>query len=78
MWAITVLLLSRYFSPHTALNSSSEETTFPCRRHRYHRILNSVGVRDTSLPFRVHLCPSLEMLKARMSSRSGSPVLAAS
>ena len=29
MWAITVLLLSRYFSFQTASNSSSEETTSP-------------------------------------------------
>ena len=34
MWAMTVLLLSRYFSPHAASNSSSEDTTLPRRRQR--------------------------------------------
>ena len=29
IWAITVLLLSRHFSPHTASNNSSDDTTFP-------------------------------------------------
>ena len=49
MWAMTVLLFCRNFSPHTASNNSSEETTIPCRWQRYQRMENSIGVSCNSL-----------------------------
>ena len=67
MWAMTVLLFVRYFSPHTASKSSSEGTTVPCRSQRYHRMENSIGVSYSSFPNRRHLWLSLLMTRPRMS-----------
>ena len=39
-----------HFSPHTASNSTSEETTAPRCAHRYQRMSNSRGVKDSSRP----------------------------
>ena len=72
--AITVLLLlSRYFSPQTASNSSSEDTTRPLFSHRYHKIENSIGVRLTGLPYSVHLWLSLLMISPRTSYSAAGP-----
>ena len=54
--AITVLLLFRYFSFHTASNNSSEGTTFPWCSHKYHKIENSIGVSESSFPYKENLC----------------------
>ena len=68
--AMTVLLLSRYLSPHTASNSSSDDTTFPRRSHRYHKIENSIGVNDNSFPLKVHRWLSFSICRLRISYSS--------
>ena len=71
MWLITVLLESMNFSPHTASNSSSLETTWPRCSHRYHRMENSSGVSASSSPNRVHLWLAFEMVSPRKSYSCG-------
>ena len=81
MWLMTVLLLSMYFSPHTASNSSSLGTTCPRCSQRYQRMANSSGVSASSSPKRTHLCVVLEICSPRKScsavslGSAASPVL---
>ncbi len=78
MCAMTVLLLfCRYFSFHTASNSSSDGTTRPCREQRYQRIENSIGVSASSRPKSVHLWLSRLMMRPRMSYSAASSGAAA-
>ena len=75
MWLMTVLLLSRYFSPHAASKSSSLDTTWPWRLHRCQRMENSSGVRESSSPKRKHLWLVLELCRPRMSYSWGTSAL---
>lgn len=43
------------FSPQIFSNNSSDEITFPLFSHKYQRIENSIGVKVTSFPYKVHL-----------------------
>src|SRR4051794_11933170 len=58
-----LLLLVKYFSPHTSRNNSSELTTRPRLEQRTQRIENSVGVRDRFFSFSVHSWVSMSNTK---------------
>ena len=56
MWLITVLFESKYFSPHTASNSSSLETTRPRRTHKCTLYGQEVGLTPLEFSILWYLC----------------------
>jgi cell division protein FtsI/penicillin-binding protein 2 len=68
----TVSYSDSVFSSQTASNNCSDETTFPCLSHKYHKSLNSVGVKAMGWSYSVQICVSLQTYNPFLSYTSDS------